>query len=198
MSMLEALRAGDERAFIELVREHQPAMLRLATMYSPSRAVAEEVVQETWLAVLNGLAGFEGRAALRTWITRILLNIARRRAGLEARAVPYSSLGPTLDPARFHGEGPYAGHWISIPDDWSAVPEAHLASAEVRDLVRRVVNGLPPRQREVITLRDIEGWKADEVSDLLEITQINQRVLLHRARAVVRRALEIYLERRNA
>lgn len=205
---LAALRAGDEKAFRELVREHQSALLRLAVMYSPSRAVAEEVVQETWLAVLRGIDGFEGRAALRTWIARILINIARRRAGQEARSVPYSSLGattadsagtagPTVDPARFHARGPNAGHWISVPDDWSALPEAHLAAAEARRLVLEAVGRLPVRQREVITLRDMEGWTAPEVSDLLGITPGNQRVLLHRARAAVRQALEHYVDRRR-
>lgn len=195
-----ALRAGDQHAFRTLVGAHQSVLLRLAMTYAPSRAVAEEIVQETWLAALRGLDGFEGRASLRTWLVRILLNTARRRAVAEARAVPFSGLAPagpglepSVDPARFFAEGRNAGHWVSVPDDWSAQPETRLLSGEVQAVVGTAVEALPPAQREVITLRDLEGWSAAEVAEALEITAGNQRVLLHRARAKVRQALEDYL-----
>jgi RNA polymerase sigma-70 factor, ECF subfamily len=202
---LAALRRGDEQAFRELVQAHQSALLRLARIYAPSRAVAEEIVQETWLAVLRGLDGFEGRSSLRTWISRILVNVARRRSGREARSVPFSSLGgpgeggadePAVDPSRFLKEGRYAGHWASFPDDWSRLPEETLLSRETRTVALAAIAGLAPAQRAVITLRDMEGWSAAEVSDLMEVSDGNQRVLLHRARSRVRQALEDYLGRR--
>jgi RNA polymerase sigma-70 factor (ECF subfamily) len=202
---LAALRRGDEQAFRELVRTHESALLRLALMYAPSRAVAEEIVQETWLAVLHGLDGFEGRASLRTWMARILINTARRRSGKEARSVPFSSLPayddeggagePAVDPARFLTEGPHAGHWASFPDDWSSLPEHALLSDEVRTVASAAITLLRPAQRAVITLRDLEGWTGAEVSELLGVTEGNQRVLLHRARAKVRQAMEDYLDR---
>jgi RNA polymerase sigma-70 factor, ECF subfamily len=204
-TQLAALRRGDEQAFRDLVGAHQSALLRLARIYAPSRAVAEEIVQETWLAVLGGLDGFEGRSSLRTWISRILVNVARRRSGREARSVPFSSLGgrdeggpdePAVDPSRFLKEGPYAGHWASFPDDWSHLPEETLLSRETRAVALAAIARLAPAQRAVITLRDLEGWTAAEVSDLLEVGDGNQRVLLHRARSKVRQALEDYLGRR--
>jgi RNA polymerase sigma-70 factor (ECF subfamily) len=189
------LRAGDEAAFRELVAEHGSALMRLALIYSPSRAVAEEVVQETWIAVLRAIDGFEGRASLRTWISRILVNAARRRAGLEGRSVPFSTLGddgaePAVDPARFQRDGPRAGHWLARPADPSVLPEERLLGAEVRERVQEAITRLRSPQREVFVLRDVEGWPAPEVSELLQITAGNQRVLLHRARAKVRQALE--------
>jgi RNA polymerase sigma-70 factor (ECF subfamily) len=204
---LAALRRGDEQAFRDLVGAHQSALLRLALIYAPSRAVAEEIVQETWLAVLGGLDGFEGRASLRTWISRILVNIARRRSGKEARSVPFSALPahdghddgdaaePAVDPSRFLADGPYAGHWASFPDDWSGVPERVLLSQETRTVTQTAIGRLSAAQRTVITLRDVEGWTAQEVSDLMGVTEVNQRVLLHRARGKVRQALEDYLGR---
>jgi RNA polymerase sigma-70 factor (ECF subfamily) len=195
---LAALRRGDEQAFRDLVGAHQSSLLRLAMTYAPSRAVAEEIVQETWLAVLGGLDGFEGRASLRTWMARILVNIAQRRSGREARSAPFSSVArsddePAVDPSRFQSDGPYAGHWTSFPDDWSGVPEHVLLSDEIRAVTRTAIARLSPAQRTVITLRDLEGWDAQEVSDLLGITDANHRVLLHRARAKIRQALEDYL-----
>jgi RNA polymerase sigma-70 factor (ECF subfamily) len=194
---LAALRRGDEQAFRDLVGAHQSSLFRLAMTYAPSRAVAEEIVQETWLAVLVGLDGFEGRASLRTWMARILVNIAQRRSGREARSAPFSSVArsdePAVDPSRFQSDGPYAGHWTSFPDDWSGVPERVLLSAEIRGVTRAAIERLSPAQRTVITLRDLEGWTAQEVSDLLGITDANHRVLLHRARAKIRQALEDYL-----
>jgi RNA polymerase sigma-70 factor (ECF subfamily) len=195
--LIEALRAGDEAAFNELVSRYGASMLRVASSFVRSRAVAEEVVQETWLAVLNGLDRFEGRSSLRSWIFAILANRARTRAVREARSVPFSSLaggddGPTVDPALFEQSGRWAGHWISSPEPW-ALPEDELVSRETRALVTAAIEALPPGQRAVITLRDVEGWPSEEVSELLEITPGNQRVLLHRARSKVRGELERYL-----
>ncbi|MEH1124100.1 RNA polymerase sigma factor [Micromonospora sp. CPCC 206061] len=195
---IDALRAGDEQAFRELVRAHQSVLLRLAMVYAPSRAVAEEIVQETWIAVLRGVDGFDGRASLRTWISRILVNIARRRAGQEAQTIPLSVLGgdddePTIDPDRFQSHGPYAGHWVKFPDDWSRLPEDVLLASEIRHTATSVIEQLSPAQRTVIVLRDMEGWSSAEICQLLDITDVHQRVLLHRARAKVRHALEDYL-----
>ena len=195
--LLAALRSGDEQAFRALVAEHQPLLLRLARMYTPSDAVAEEVVQETWLGVLNGLDGFQGRSSLRTWISRILVNVARRRGGREARSLPFSSVtdpdgAPAVHPERFMHEGDWVGHWRAFPSDWSSQPEERLLGQEVRAVVDRELSALSPPQREVVTLRDVEGWPADEVGALLEITPGHQRVLLHRGRNRVRAALERY------
>jgi RNA polymerase sigma-70 factor (ECF subfamily) len=170
----------------ELVAEHSSAMLRLALIHSPSRAVAEEVVQETWIAVLRSLHTFEGRSSLRTWICRILINTARRRAAREGRSVPFSAVmeqggEPPVDPSRFAG-----GHWIAFPVD----PAERVLGAEVREQIARAIDALGSPQREVIVLRDVEGWPAEEVCEALELTPGNQRVLLHRARAKVRQALE--------
>lgn len=195
---LQKLRDGDEAAFLALVNAHHSALLRLAMLYSPSREVAEDAVQETWIAVLHGLDGFEGRSSLRTWICRILVNIARRRAAAENREVPFSSMGApaepssSVDPEQFVHSGPHAGHWVSPPRDWR-VPERVLLSQELRDVVATAISALPPNQQVVIALRDVEGWLPAEVSELLEITPGHQRVLLHRARSRVRAALDRYL-----
>ena len=196
--ILAALKRGDERAFIELVELHQTLMLRVARRYVRSSAVAEEVVQETWLGVLNGLERFEGRASLKTWIFRILTNRAKTRGIRERRVVPFSSLadaseddGPTVEPERFEPKGArWEGHWSSYPTRWSDLPEERLLAQELMEIARRTIDTLPPNQRTVITLRDIDGWDSHEVCDLLDISEINQRVLLHRARAKVRKALE--------
>ncbi|MGH3774353.1 MAG: RNA polymerase sigma factor [Pseudonocardiaceae bacterium] len=176
---------------------HSP-LLRLALIYSPSREVAEDAVQETWIAVLRGLDGFAERAALRTWICRILVNIARRRAGLESRSVPFATPQdnedvPAVAPDQFRRDGPEAGHWATRPNDWSRLPEDKLLSRELQDVVTGAISQLPPAQQMVITLRDVEGWTTSEVSDLLDIENSYQRVLLHRARIRVRTALERYL-----
>lgn len=185
---MEALRAGDERVFRELVQMYQAMLLRVAQMYVSSRSVAEEVVQETWLAVLNGIDRFEGRSSLKTWIFRILANRAKTRAQREARTVPFSSLGdsePTVEPDRFD-----QGHWAALPADW---PEDRLLADETLRLIDGAIERLPSAQRAVITLRDVEGWSAEEVRNALELSETNQRVLLHRARSKVRGALEEYL-----
>jgi RNA polymerase sigma-70 factor, ECF subfamily len=202
---VEALRAGDEAAFRDLVERHHASLIRVALMYVRTRAVAEEVVQDTWIGVLRSLPRFEGRSSLRTWIFRILANQARTRARREARSVPFSSLagpddGPAVDPDRFlSGDHPaFAGHWASPPRSWDAVPEEQLLARETRERVLAAIEALPASQRAVISLRDVEGWSSEEVRDLLEISEGNQRVLLHRARSKVRRALEDYLDGRAA
>jgi len=199
-TLLHTLRAGDERAFMTLVERYQGQMLRIAHMYVATQAVAEEVVQEAWLGVLKGLHGFEGRSSLRTWIFRILVNIAKTRGQRERRSVPFSSLWspegdePTVEPGRFLPEGErWAHHWADAPTSWEGVPEDRLLSAETLALVGSAIEALPPNQREVIRMRDVLGWSSLEVRNALDISETNQRVLLHRARSKVRRALEDYL-----
>jgi RNA polymerase sigma-70 factor (ECF subfamily) len=183
-------------------------MLRLARVYVRDRAVAEEVVQEAWLVVLRGIERFEGRSSLRTWLHRIVANLAKTRAVREARSVPFSALasgevdeeGPSVPPERFRGpEDRWAQHWARPPEPWGR-PDQQLLSAETRVQVVAAIDGLPLMQRRVITLRDVEGWSAQEVCNVLELSETNQRVLLHRARTRVRQALDDYLtgdEREN-
>jgi RNA polymerase sigma-70 factor (ECF subfamily) len=201
--LLERLKAGDENAFMTLVDKYGPLMLRIALGHVRTRAVAEEVVQEAWLGVLQGLDRFEGRSSLKTWILRIVANRARTRGEREARSVPLSSLapdedddGPTVDPDRFlPADHPmYPGGWAIPPHSWARLPEEKLLAAETLQQVRAAIAKLPPRQQEVIVLRDVEGWDADEVSHALDLTPGNQRVLLHRARSKVRNELEHYFE----
>jgi RNA polymerase sigma-70 factor (ECF subfamily) len=189
MRLVEGLRAGDEAAFATLIREYGPAMLRVAQMYVSSRAVAEDVVAEAWLAVLKGIDRFEGRSSLKTWLFRIVANTAKTRGQRERRSVPFSSLGdePTVERERFIG----TAQWGVPPLRW---PEERLLADETRAVIEAAIELLPPAQRTVITLRDVEGWSAEEVRNALELSETNQRVLLHRARAKVRRALERYLE----
>lgn len=200
MALVRALRAGDEVAFMMLVERCQGQMLRIARMYVASHAVAEEVVQEAWLGVLKGLDAFEGRSSLRTWIFRILVNIAKTRGQRERRSVPFSSLWaaegeePAVEPERFLPEGErWAGHWADAPSSWETVPEERLLSSETLAQVGAAIETLPPNQREVIRMRDVLGWSSPEVCNALDISETNQRVLLHRARSKVRRALEGYL-----
>jgi RNA polymerase sigma-70 factor, ECF subfamily len=200
-ALLAALRSGDENAFSALVDAYGAAMHRLALTFVRSSAVADEVVQEAWLGALRGLDRFEGRSALRTWLLRIVANIARTHAVREARAVPFSSLElagsehePALPTDRFQGpDGRYPGRWVSFPMPWSTEPESALLSAETRRLIADTIAGLADGQRIVITLRDVEGWDSAEVCSVLELSETNQRVLLHRARSKVRAALERYL-----
>jgi RNA polymerase sigma-70 factor (ECF subfamily) len=198
--LVRALRAGDEAAFIALVRRHNALMLRVALGYVRTEAVAEEVVQETWCAVLTGIDRFEGRAALKTWIMRILTNRAKTRGQREARSVPFSAIanaddgGPAVDPDRFlPADHPrYPGHWAAAPTAWSQLPDERLLAAETRDRIRAAIATLPARQQIVISLRDVEGWSPEQVCDLMDLSEGNQRVLLHRARSHVRAALERY------
>lgn len=200
--LIAALRAGDERAFLTLVDQYQAPLLRLAMLYTPSRAVAEEVVQECWLGVLTGIGRFEGRSSLKTWIFRILTNRAKTRGERENRTIPFSAAfaaagedEPAVDPSHFTPAGaPGAGHWASGPASWGEHPEEQLLAAETRSRIREAIAALPPNQREVITLRDVEGWSSVEVCNILQISETNQRVLLHRARGKVRQALERYFD----
>ena len=200
--LVERLRAGDEEAFAGLVDELSPALMRMALAYVPSRAVAEDVVADTWLGVIKGIDRFEGRSALRTWIFQILLNIARTRGAREKRALPYSSLRrqsdgdgeAAVDPDRFQGgDGVRPGWWSRPPVEWEGA-DVQLESDETRDLLLQAIAELPPRQREVIVLRDLQGYSSEEARNILEVSETNQRVLLHRARAKVRAALEDHFE----
>jgi RNA polymerase sigma-70 factor (ECF subfamily) len=197
--LVGALRRGDERAFVTLVGRYQAPLLRLAGTFVRDKAVAEEVVQETWLAVLRGIDRFEGRSSLKTWIFQILANRARTRAVRERRSAPFSALATTgdsddavLDAERFLPEGHrWAGHWAAAPTGW---PEERVLGDETLRCVREAIARLPARQAEVLVLRDVEGWEPDEVCAALGITDGNQRILLHRARGKVRTALERYFD----
>ena len=195
------LRRGDEEAFCRVVEDWTPGMTRVARSFVTTSASAEEVVQDTWVAVVTAIDTFEARASLRTWVYRILVNTAKRRCQREARTVPWSSWvtdrdedGPTVDPARFQGpDEPYPGHWRQFPQAWGS-PESRSLATELRATTEESVARLPVRQRVVITLRDMEGYSSEEVCSILDISAANQRVLLHRARAAVRAALEAYFE----
>jgi RNA polymerase sigma-70 factor (ECF subfamily) len=200
--LVRRLLAGDENAFMSLVDMYQASMVRLARNYVPSRDVAEEVVQETWLAVLQGLPRFEARSSLKTWIFRILVNRAITRGTRERRVVPFSALfdastdafEPAVDPDRFFGPDAQSPHgWASPPRPWDEIPEQRLESRETLARVAEAIETLPPSQREVITMRDVNGFTSQEVCAVLGITEVNQRVLLHRARSKVRSALAEYL-----
>ncbi|MBI3648094.1 MAG: sigma-70 family RNA polymerase sigma factor [Actinobacteria bacterium] len=187
-----------------LVERHQASMLRVARMYVSSRAVAEEVVQEAWLGILQGLDRFQGRSSLRTWMYRILVNIAKTRGQREGRSVPFSSLAgddaqqPPVADTWFQGpEGEWQGGWSSLPADWGGLPESRLLAGETLRVIGEAIAELPPMQAEVIRLRDVLGWSSEEVRNALELSETNQRVLLHRARSRVRRALDEYLEKRT-
>ncbi len=198
--LLARLRAGEESAFRELVARHDRAMKRIALTFVRSPSVADEVVQETWLAVIKGLERFEGRSSLKTWIFRILANRAQSRGAREQRVTPFSSLlpsddedGPTVDPDRFLPSGHAAGgYWSVTPSHFFELPEDRLLAAETSELVAAAIEQLPDRQRQVIRLRDVEGWDAEEVCECLDVSPANQRVLLHRARSAVRASLEEY------
>lgn len=198
--LVARLRAGDERAFEALVERHYGMMLAVARGYVRTRAVAEEVVQEAWVGVLNGIARFEGRSSLRTWIMRIVVNIAITRGEREARTIPFSTLAPegdepAVDPDRFRDESDgFPGHWRAYPANWAAVPDDALLSRETLDVVMGAIEELPDAQRVVITMRDVAGCSAEEVCGTLDVSDGNQRVLLHRARSHVRNALERHLD----
>ena len=198
--LIAALRGGDEQAFARLVDRHSSALIRVAMAYVPSRAAAQEVVQETWIAVMRGIDRFEGRASLKTWIFRILTNIAMRAGARERRSVPFSALAekedtgePSVDPDRFlpADSALFPGHWSIMPTRWPT-PEEGLLAAETREVIASAIAELTVAQRTVIALRDVEGWSSEEVSQALEISAGNQRVLLHRARGRVRTAIEEY------
>jgi RNA polymerase sigma-70 factor (ECF subfamily) len=186
---------------LTLVERLQPALIRVARMYVQSQAVAEEVAQETWLGVLQGIDRFEGRSSLRTWIFRICANIAKTRGQREGRSTPFVTLAgddldaPSLPDSWFQGpDGASPNTWSSLPADWGAFPPERLEGSELRRVIGAAIDALPPMQAEVIRLRDVLGWTSEEVRNALDLTETNQRVLLHRARAKVRAAVQAYLE----
>jgi RNA polymerase sigma-70 factor (ECF subfamily) len=199
--VVAALRAGDEDTFARLVADWSRSMLMLARSFVATDASAEEVVQDTWLAVVKGIDKFEGRSSLRTWVYRILVNTAKRRGERESRTLPWTSVvgedGPSLDPALFQSAGePNPGGWRAAPAAWPSEVgvEGSVLASEVRDEVRREIEKLPVRQRTVITLRDVLGYSSEDVARLLDLSATNQRVLLHRARSAVRAGIASYLE----
>jgi RNA polymerase sigma-70 factor (ECF subfamily) len=198
--LLSNVRDGDESAFVTLVERYHSSLVRLARMYVEPSA-AEDVVQDTWVGVLRGLSAFEGRASFKTWLFRILMNRARTRAVRNARSIPLSliaqreveSNAPAVDPSRFQAaDGRYPGHWLLKPSA-DELPEERLLAGELGDLVQRALGTLPPAQSEVVRLRDVEGLPSAEVCQLLNLTEGNQRILLHRGRSRIRTALEAYL-----
>ncbi|MGW7330947.1 RNA polymerase sigma factor [Streptomyces sp. NPDC054840] len=198
--LVQRLRDGDEQTFALVLDTWSGGMVRLAMSFVSTKASAEEAVQDTWLAVIRGIRDFEGRSSLKTWVYRILVNTAKARGTKESRTVPFASLlpeeeGPTVDASRFRGpDEQYPGHWVVGQEPrHQHVPEDHVLRGEVRELIARALDELPPRLRTVVTLRDVEGYGSEEVCSLLDITPGNQRVLLHRARAILRRKLEDYL-----
>jgi RNA polymerase sigma-70 factor, ECF subfamily len=205
MALVTALREGDEDAFVILIERYHAPMLRLASMYV-SKGIAEEIVQDAWLGVIKGIGRFQARSSLKTWIFRILMNRTRTRAQREGRSIPFSALWdptaepaePAVDPDRFldanHPQWP--NHWRTPPQSWGESPEDRLLAKETQAYIQQTIDTLPPSQREVIRLRDIEGCTPEEICDILSISDANQRVLLHRARSKVRRALEHYFEER--
>jgi len=203
--LITQLRQRNEDAFIALVEQYHTSLVRLANIYVNDEAVAEDVAQETWLGVIKGLDRFEGRSSLKTWIFTILTNRAKTRAQREKRTLPFSALEaldflepgePSVDPERFKPPDTpeWAGHWLSKPTPWDFSPESSLLSKELRVRVEEAVAVLPPGPRAVITMRDLEGWTSEEVCNVLGISETNQRVLLHRARSKVRRAIEMYFD----
>ena len=191
--LIAALRARDEAAFAALVDMHSPAMLRVARGYVATREIAEEVVQEAWIALLKGLDSFEGRSSLRTWLFTVLINIAKKRGMRERKDFDVqiaAYTGGTVDPARFRdSDDRWPGHWKD-----TEMPEGATLGDELMAVTRRELEKLPERQRVVVTLRDVLDMDSAEVCELLDISIANQRVLLHRGRAAVRQALEDYLK----
>lgn len=203
LRLTEAIRDGDESAFSILVERHHSALLRLAMAHVSDRSIAEEVVQETWIGVMEGLDRFEGRSSLKTWIFRILTNKAKTRGVRESRHVSFSPLAaaddgsdePAVESARFRTTGHWAGYWASYPPPWDEnTPEKLLLSKEGTTFLEQAIEALPPKLRQIIIMRDVEGLNSEEACNVLGISETNQRVLLHRARSKVRRELEQYLE----
>lgn len=198
--LVERLRAGDEAAFERLVESYYGTMLTIAQSYVKTRAVAEEAVQDAWLGVLRGLDRFEGRSSLKTWIISIVINIAKTRGIREARTVPFAAFATetedaAVEPDRFRGpDDAFPGHWWGYPSSWSELPDEMLLRRETLEVVTQAIKRLPDSQRIVISMRDIAGCRAEELCDALEVTEGNQRVLLHRARSRVRAALERHLD----
>jgi len=198
VELVAGLRAGDHATFARLLDAWSASMLRIARTFVSTAASAEEVVQDTWLAVIRGINGFAGRSTVKTWVYQILVNTARKRGVREKRTVPVSFLpttndhGPTVDPARFQdADGEYPGQWRAFPARWPN-PESALLAGEVQQMISNALENLPARQRVVLSLRDVDGHDAAEVCAMLDISPANQRVLLHRARAAVRAWLADY------
>lgn len=196
-ALVDALARGDEAVYTDLIDRFYPAMLRLALAHVGDRDLADDVVQETWIAVVEGIGRFEGRAALRTWIFRILLNVARKRATQERRFLPFGDAGGSgvaLD-GGVRRDGCSIPSWLPHVERWGPQqnPEDWVVAREVIERIEAAIEALPPNQRAVVTLRDVEGWTSKEVCDLLEISRANQRVLLHRARHTMREVLRPYL-----
>jgi RNA polymerase sigma-70 factor (ECF subfamily) len=198
--LVKALIARDADAFAFLMQSYHAALLRLAAQYVPSRAVAEEVVQETWVAVIEGIDRFEQRSTVKTWLFRILVNVARTRGVKEHRSIPFASADvidddePAVDPRRFRRFGRHAaGAWKRPPNVWPD-PEQQALDAEAVAVAERAIEELPPAQREVLVMRDVLGWAASDVCDALSLSDGNQRILLHRGRSRIRRALERYYD----
>lgn len=198
--IIAGLRAGNEAVFIELVDRFNGSLVRVAMRYVPSRAVAEEVVQDTWIGVIEGIDRFEGRSTVKTWLYKILIYRARARGERERRTMPFSSLAadesaPSVPTERFRGsDALWAGHWATPPRRWDGDAEDRLLAGEARDVIEAVIAELPETQRDVIVMRDMSQLSSAEVCDVLGVTEANQRVLLHRARSRVRAALETYLD----
>src|SRR6201747_548569 len=184
--LLERLRAGEEEAFLMLVARHQTSMLRLARSFVSSSAVAEEVVQDTWLGVVRGIEHFEGRSSFRTWLLRILVNRAKSTGASESRSFAVGDAGPVVDSSRFDA----SGAWMSPPQHWVEDSEASLLAESMAEQIRSALEELPGRQREVLLLRDVDGLSSEEVCEVLDISEGNQRVLLHRGRSRLRQVLE--------
>lgn len=207
-ALLAALRAGEESAFEQLIGQYHASLVRVAGLFVQDETVAEELAQETWLAVLRGVSTFEGRSSLKTWLFTILTNKAKTRGQREGRAITFTDLGaaplqtqPAVDPARFNPPSAenFAGHWAdgAEPASWDDLPEDRLLAQETLNLIQTTIASLPESQRLVITLRDVDELSSAEVCNVLGLTETNQRVLLHRARARVRQALESYLQPEN-
>jgi RNA polymerase sigma-70 factor, ECF subfamily len=197
LALVAALRDREEAAFVWLLDRYGATLRRVARSYVRTGASADDVVQETWLAVITGIDRFEGRSTVKTWVFRILMNLARTRGVRDQRSVPFADLadddgaGRAFTPDRFRaGLTLWSGHWMLPPAPWEEQPDLRLESAETLEVVAQAIAELPERQRAVLVLRDVDGWAPAEVCDLLELSEGNQRVLLHRARAVVRQALE--------
>lgn len=195
---LTSLRAGDHTAFRLLVSDLHPLLLRVARMYLPS-ALAEEVVQETWLAVVRSIDRFEERSSLKTWIFRIMMNKTRTLAQREAKIVPFAAMGfngdqttPAVSYERFDQTGEFAGHWSEPPPTWN-LPAEQVERAELRQVIDGAIASLPVTQRQVVELRDVHGWDSEDICDALSISAVNQRVLLHRGRTSIRATIERYL-----
>ncbi|MEM6110294.1 sigma-70 family RNA polymerase sigma factor [Mycobacterium sp. 050272] len=194
-----ALQGGDGEAFRLLVATMHAPLVRMARIYLPA-SIAEDAVQDTWTSVVRTIGVFEGRSTVKTWVFRIMLNRVRALARTQGRTVPFATAGPeadshpSVDPSRMVHPELGAHHWSDVPARWDLLPEQRLLSGEVRTVISEAMAKLPDGQREVVSMRDVEGWTSEEICDALGISAVNQRVLLHRGRAALRTALEEYLD----